>query len=177
MFCAVFPSTTASAITTSFTGATPLEHGLTGWFTYFSESACVGAPLPFKRRGEKASLGVAPGRIFVEPSLFDTLAARGIVVSWRSIIDTQYNVHHCGRAERLAYDDLEGFVAQTVAAVRSGAQQKLVYAYWPDFDVLSHQHGVECAEMRAHPCATDAVLVREHVEIRPVGIDQLLLRT
>ena len=30
---AVFPSTTASAITTSFTGATPLEHGLTGWFT------------------------------------------------------------------------------------------------------------------------------------------------
>src|SRR4051812_3883855 len=36
---AVFPSTTASAITTSFTGATPLEHGLTGWFTYFSKAA------------------------------------------------------------------------------------------------------------------------------------------
>jgi hypothetical protein len=27
----VFPSTTATAITTSFTGWTPLEHGLTGW--------------------------------------------------------------------------------------------------------------------------------------------------
>src|SRR4051812_17482245 len=27
----VFPPTTASAITTSYTGATPLEHGLTGW--------------------------------------------------------------------------------------------------------------------------------------------------
>ena len=27
----VFPSTTASAITTSYTGRTPLEHGLTGW--------------------------------------------------------------------------------------------------------------------------------------------------
>ena len=153
---AVFPSTTASAITTSFTGATPLEHGLTGWFTYFSEAACVGAPLPFKRRGEKASLGVAPGRIFVEPSLFDTLAARSIVVSWRSIIDTPYNVHHCGGAERLAYDDLEGFLAQTVAAARSGPQQKLVYAYWPDFDVLSHQHGVGSAQVRAHFGALDA---------------------
>src|SRR5436190_20975516 len=73
---AVFPSTTASAITTSFTGATPLEHGLTGWFTYFSEAACVGAPLPFLRRGEKASLGIPPGRIFVEPSYFDALTAR-----------------------------------------------------------------------------------------------------
>src|SRR4051812_115755 len=38
----VFPSTTASAITTTYTGATPLEHGLTGWFTYFAEAACVG---------------------------------------------------------------------------------------------------------------------------------------
>src|SRR5260221_7094811 len=58
---AVFPSTTASAITTSFTGATPLEHGLTGWFTYFSAAACVGAPLPFQRRGEKNPLGAPPG--------------------------------------------------------------------------------------------------------------------
>src|SRR5512138_1463647 len=39
----VFPSTTASAITTSYTGATPLEHGLTGWFTYFGEAGCVSA--------------------------------------------------------------------------------------------------------------------------------------
>ena len=37
----VFPSTTASAITTSYTGRTPLEHGLTGWFTYFGEAGCV----------------------------------------------------------------------------------------------------------------------------------------
>src|SRR4026207_2533469 len=43
------PPPPASASTTSFTGAPPLEHGLTGWFTYFSEAACVGTPLPFLR--------------------------------------------------------------------------------------------------------------------------------
>src|SRR5205085_2630768 len=43
----VFPSTTASAITTSYTGCTPLEHGLTGWFTLFGEAGCVGSALPF----------------------------------------------------------------------------------------------------------------------------------
>jgi len=48
----VFPSTTASAITTAHTGWTPLEHGLTGWFTLFGAAGCVGAPLPFQRRGE-----------------------------------------------------------------------------------------------------------------------------
>ncbi len=39
----VFPSTTASAITTSYTGRTPLEHGLTGWYAYFGVAGCVGA--------------------------------------------------------------------------------------------------------------------------------------
>jgi len=154
---AVFPSTTASAITTSFTGATPLEHGLTGWFTYFSEAACVAAPLPFQRRGEKAPLGVAPGRIFVEPSLFDALAVRAIVVSYRPIIDSPYNRHHCGSAERRAYDDLAGFLDETAAAVESGPERKLVYAYWPEFDSLAHRHGVASAEVRAHFAALDAM--------------------
>jgi hypothetical protein len=172
---AVFPSTTASAITTSFTGATPLEHGLTGWFTYFSEAACVGAPLPFQRRGEKASLGVAPQRIFVERSLFDTLAARSIVVSWRPIIDSKYNLHHCGNAERLAYDNLEGFLEQTVNAVRSGPEKKLVYAYWPDFDALAHRHGVGSAEVRAHFNALDAAF--GELLARLAGSDTLIVLT
>jgi arylsulfatase A-like enzyme len=172
---AVFPSTTASAITTSFTGATPLEHGLTGWFTYFPEAACVGAPLPFQRRGEKASLGVAPEAIFAEPSLFDTLATRAIVVSWRTIIDSTYNAFHCGRAERLAYDDLPGFVAQTVAAVKSGPERKLVYAYWPEFDQLAHRYGVASAEVRAHFDALDAAF--GELLARLAGTDTILVLT
>src|ERR1700682_2190996 len=72
----VFPSTTASAITTSYTGRTPLEHGLTGWFTYFGEAGCVSAPLPFRSRGDMAPLaarGVSAERIFTVPSLFSAL--------------------------------------------------------------------------------------------------------
>jgi hypothetical protein len=171
----VFPSTTASAITTSFTGATPLEHGLTGWFTYFSEPACVGAPLPFIRRGEKAALGVPPQRIFVEAPLFEGLGTRAIVVSWQAIIDSTYNRFHCGAAERLSYDSLQGFVNQTVAAVKSDARKKLVYAYWPEFDVLSHQHGVGSAQTRAHFALLDAAF-GELLE-RLSGTDTLLVLT
>lgn len=172
---AVFPSTTASAITTSFTGATPLEHGLTGWFTYFSAAACVGAPLPFKRRGEKASLGVAPERIFVEGSLFDTLSVRSIVVSYREIIDSLYNVHHCGRAERRPYDNLAGFLEETVNAVKSGVQRKFVYAYWPQFDALAHQHGVASAEVRAHFAQLDGIF--GELLARLSGTDTLVVLT
>jgi hypothetical protein len=172
---AVFPSTTASAITSSFTGATPLEHGLTGWFTYFSAAACVGAPLPFQRRGERNRMGATAAQLFVEPSLFDGLAARGIVVSYRPIIDSTYNVHHCGAAGRLAYDNLEGFLEQTVAAVRSGPERKLVYAYWPEFDALSHQHGVASAETRAHFESLDAVF--GELLARLAGTDSMVVLT
>jgi hypothetical protein len=172
---AVFPSTTASAITTSFTGATPLEHGLTGWFTYFSAAACVGAPLPFLRRGEKAPLGVAPERIFIERSLFDSLAVRSIVVSHRPIIDSTYNLHHCGGAERRAYDNLAGFLDETVNAVKSGPERKLVYAYWPQFDALAHRHGVASAEVGAHFTQLDAMFGELLARLR--GTDALVVLT
>ncbi len=170
---AVFPSTTASAITTSFTGATPLEHGLTGWFSYFSEAACVGAPLPFQRRGEKLSLGVSPEQIFLERPLFDTLDTRSIVVSWRSIIDSPYNLHHCGRAERRAYDGLADLVEETVRAVNSGADKKFIYAYWPEFDLLAHRHGVGSSEVRSHFEALDAAF--GELLARLAGSDTLLV--
>jgi hypothetical protein len=155
----VFPSTTASAITTSYTGCAPLEHGLTGWFTYFGEAGCVGAPLPFVSRGDKRSLrarGLAPERAFRAKSLFDALATRAVVVTPQSIVDSDYNRFHCGRAERRPYTSLEGFVAETEAAVKSGDERKFVYAYWPEYDSTSHQHGHQSPAALAQLAAFDA---------------------
>jgi hypothetical protein len=155
----VFPSTTASAITTSYTGCSPGEHGLTGWFTYFGAAGCVGAPLPFVSRGDKRSLrtrGLFPARAFAAKSLFDTLATRTIVVTPQSIVDSDYNLFHCGHAERRPYTSLEGFVAQTEAAVKSGDARKFVYAYWPDYDSTSHQHGHQSPAALAQLAAFDA---------------------
>jgi hypothetical protein len=153
----VFPSTTATAITTSYTGWTPFEHGLTGWYTYFSEIGGVAAPLPGKRRGTESALSDEAARaIYRAPSLFDTLERRAIVVTYRPLVESAYNRHHCGRAERRAYDKLAGFVAETEAAVKSGDDAKLVYAYWPEFDTTSHRYGVESAQTAAQFAAIDA---------------------
>ncbi|MEO8718154.1 MAG: alkaline phosphatase family protein, partial [Burkholderiales bacterium] len=171
----VFPSTTASAITTSYTGSTPREHGLTGWFTLFGEAGCVGSPLPYLRRGDKSPLGVAPARLYRSGPLFDGLQRRGIVVSYRPIIDSTYNLHHCGRAERRAYDQLEGLVEQTVAAVKSGPEPKFVYAYWPEFDALSHRFGNGSPEVRAQFAAIDAAF--GELMARLAGTDSVVVAT
>jgi len=145
----VFPSTTAAAITTSYTGRTPLEHGLTGWFTYFGEAGCVASPLQFRSRGENLPLqgrGVSPSSAFPALSIFQSVPVRSIVVTSRQIVDSDYNVWHCAGAERRSYETLEEFVVQVESAVKSGAERKFVYAYWPHYDVISHRHGSESKE-------------------------------
>ncbi|HEX2565657.1 MAG TPA: alkaline phosphatase family protein [Burkholderiales bacterium] len=145
----VFPSTTASAITTSYTGCTPLEHGLTGWFTYFGQAGCVAAALPFRSRGDLALLsarGVSTSDIFSADPIFGAMPVRSTVVSYREIIDSDYNMRHCAGAERRAYQKLEQLVDEVEAAAKSGPEKKFIYAYWPEYDAVSHRHGSESPE-------------------------------
>ena len=54
----VFPSTTASAVTTFLTGLAPVEHAVTGWFMWLRELDSIIAPLPFTTRagGDRSRL-------------------------------------------------------------------------------------------------------------------------
>jgi len=174
----VFPSTTASAITTSYTGATPLEHGLTGWFSYFGEAGYVAAPLPFRTRGENIPLrdkGYSPERAFPTPSLFETLPVRSIVVTYQEIINSDYNLRHTRGAERRAYQKLEELVLEVEKAVKSGAERKFVYAYWPEFDATSHRFGSESAEAFAQFEKIDAAYA--DLIARLAGTETLVIAT
>lgn len=174
----VFPSTTASAITTSFTGLSPAEHGLTGWFTWFPEAGTIAAPLPFKPRGEGDSLeqrGIDPAALYRGRPIFDALDTESFVVSFRPIIDSNYNRHFCGRAARLAYDDLAGFVAQTESAVKSGNARKFVYAYYPEFDASAHRYGVDSPQTATVFSAIDAAF--SELQQRLAGTETALILT
>ena len=145
----VFPSTTASAITTSYTGCAPLEHGLTGWYTYFGEAGYVAAALPFRTRGDMRSLretGFTPERAYLAQPIFADMKTRSIVVSYADIVDSDYNLRHCAGAERRGYDTLERFLAEIERAVKSGPERKFIYAYWPQYDAVSHRHGSQSTE-------------------------------
>jgi len=174
----VFPSTTASAITTSYTGRTPLEHGLTGWFTYFSAAGCVAAALPFRSRGENLPLekkGLSVDKVFTAASIFESLPVRSIVVTHRDIIDSQYNVRHCRGAERRPYTTVDELVAGVEAAVKASNERKFVYAYWPDYDATSHVHGCEGAEAMGKVAEIDAAFGR--LLSRLSGTDSLVIAT
>ena len=156
---AVFPSTTACAITTSYTGYSPAEHGLTGWHTYFGAAGCVGSPLPFRVRGSDAPLasrGTPPRALYRDGGYLDAMDTETWVVSWDAILESDYNRFHCGDARRIAYRDLDGLVAGVERAAKSGPGRKFVYAYWWQLDALAHRHGMDSAETAAHFAQLDA---------------------
>ena len=174
----VFPSTTASAITTSYTGRTPLEHGLTGWFTYFGQAGCVSAALPFRSRGDMLPLsrrGVTPEQIYVCSSVFENIPTRSIVVTSKDIVDSEYNACHCRGAQRVAYETVDELVAGVEAAVKSGAERKFVYAYWPLYDMVSHRYGSESAEAEAELRRIDAAFGT--LLARLAGTESLVIAT
>jgi hypothetical protein len=173
----VFPSTTASAITTSYTGRTPHEHGLTGWFTYFSDAGCVAAALPFRSRGDNLPLQqrIAAERIYTSPSLFESLPARSIVVTDERIAGSEYNLRHCRGAEVQGYRTVDELVSRVAAAVKSGSERKLVYAYWPDYDAASHQYGCESPEAMAKVVEIDAAFGQLLSKLS--GTDSLVIAT
>jgi len=174
----VFPPTTASAITTSYTGCTPLEHGLTGWFTYFGAAGCVAAALPFRSRGDFLPLsrrGVVPDQVYRMKGIFESLPVRSIVVTYKDIVDSAYNQHHCRGTERVACETLPQLVAGIEAAVKSGPERKLIYAYWPEYDMASHPQGSESAAALEKFAAVDEAFGK--LMARLSGTDTIVVAT
>lgn len=150
----VFPSTTAAAITTFFTGVAPAQHGATGWHSYFSELDCVFTPLPGRRRdGLRLSSTLRkdiPARLFGADRLYGHLARKVQVLAPLEICDSAFNRYFCEGAEVFGYRSLVEFVAMLESLSGTHREPKFIYAYYPDHDLLCHQYGVESRVVAHH---------------------------
>lgn len=156
----VFPSTTATAITTFLTGTAPQQHGVTGWFTYFRELGSVIAPLPYRPRHGGAALAVPAPTLFEHVPVFDRLQARSYVVAPQDIAYSEFNTAHQGSAQIVAFATLDQMFEATGRIVRTGVARQYVYAYWPELDRLAHQHGIGSREAGAHLAEIDQAFGR-----------------
>lgn len=155
----VFPSTTASAITTFLTGTAPQQHGLTGWFMFFKELGVVSAVLPFTPRYGRIPLsrsGVDPDAFFGHQTFFDEIPAQSHAIQPAYIMDSDFSRVHCGCAERHGYHTMDQFFGRISEILRADRRRKYVYAYWAELDSLAHEHGVNSRAVAAHLAALDA---------------------
>lgn len=173
----VFPATTASAVTTTLTGITPAEHGLTGWYIRDDRFGGVLAPLPMVRRDRQPMTGWwRIPRLFPYPSLFQRLDVRSVMVAPEAILGSPFNMRHSrGVARRYGYQDLAGLEAQLVQAVADlGSLEGFVYAYHADYDALAHQFGIASDQCDAHFLALDAMVARLSAQLADSGVQLLV---
>jgi len=145
----VFPSTTATAVTTLLTGATPAEHGLTGWFVYLAERQLIATPLPFRERAGGALREADIAALFSAPAMSSRLAVPAWVVQPRRLVDTAYTRHHACGARVIDYREPEQLFAATLGVLRGTRGPCHAYAYWPDLDGVAHDHGIDSTRARA----------------------------
>ena len=164
----VFPSTTATAVTSFLTGVGPQQHALTGWHTWLRELGCLAAILRFRPRhgGELLSkAGIAPRSVYTAEPMLDRLPTTNYVVSPANITDSDYNVAHCGLARRQPYKALPELFSKLAKIVRSNSERKFIHAYINDFDETAHSYGSASAELQAKFGQIDAAYARFLAEI------------
>ena len=148
----VFPSTTASAVTTYLSGLAPQQHALTGWHMYFAELDAIAAVLPLRPRGAgefDAPPGALPLRLFGHRPFVDRLPRRSVFVSPQAIAHSEFSLYHSGRAAVRAYRTLPELFGQIAAALRESGEPSYIYAYYAELDSLAHAHGVGSARVAA----------------------------
>ena len=174
----VFPSTTASAVTTFLTGLAPAEHAVTGWFMWLRELDSVVAPLPFTTRAAKAGLtarGVEPADVFVGPTVFERARADCHAILPAELVDSAYSRAHTRGAATRGFKRLDGLVDAIADVVRNAPRRTYVSAYWPVLDTLSHEFGASSVRARRHLAEIDLHFARLRTAL--AGSGALLLVT
>lgn len=173
----VFPSTTASAVTTVLSGIAPAEHGLTGWYIRDRRFGGVLAPLPMTlRAGGPVGGLLAAQRLFPYHTLFERRRRASVMVSPRHIAWSAFSRHHCRGARICAYEGLAGMVeaVEVAVAALSAAGGGYVHAYYPDFDGLSHECGAESDAVVAEFWRIDAAMGRLAERLAAHGAEMLV---
>ncbi len=155
----VFPATTAAAITTFSTGATPAEHGILGWHLHLADLGLVGTILPVVTR---TGVPLADARFNLArylrlPVYLDSIRGGKQLLSYGAIPFSRFSRAGGRWRARHAFSALAGLVRQTLRFARGGGRQT-AYVYWPEYDSCCHEYGTAHRKPLAHLRRIDCAL-------------------
>jgi hypothetical protein len=166
----VFPATTAAAVTTFATGATPAEHAVLGWFLHLPDLGLVSTILLATTRTGSAVADdeLDLGQYLNLPSHIATVPCRKELLSWGSIPYSRYSRAGGRWDTRRSYGTLRG-MEREIAAFARRPGRAIAYAYWPEYDSLCHASGCAGRDTKDHLEAIDASLARLVERLKGTG--------
>jgi len=141
---AVYPPSTAPALTSIATGLWPAQHAAVEWFVYFPARRLTAVLLPFVERYTKAplaQLGLTADEVFPHPSLLNSFLRDVMSYLPQYIAGSTYSQYFSGGAPVAGYQHLDGACAAIAARIRSAGRPTYTYLYVPYVDAAEHEHG------------------------------------
>ena len=145
----VFPSTTATAVTTIRTGLAPQQHAFTGWFMYLKEIGIISKILPFTIKGENKPITSMKMTDIIEENFFDKINVNGYNLVGKDIVNSKYQLASGGKSKNIAYSTLNGFFRQLKKIIKKPGK-KYIFTYWSEFDSLAHEYGKNSKKVSDH---------------------------
>ncbi len=155
----IFPSTTAAALSSMWTGYAPSQHGLAGLFLLFPRYGTIGQMLNFspifgKYPDALIQAGVAPETYLQTPGMAQQLAVAGIptyAFKGAEIVNSALSqMHGRGVADSFGAYSMADMMVEVGRLLEDKAGQPLfVSAYWPSIDTISHMRGWDSPQTAA----------------------------
>ncbi len=157
----VFPATTAAAVTTFDTGASPAEHGILSWYLHLPDQGSIATVL---RTTTRAGMPLFPEGFdlrsyYAVPSYVQSVTDHRGLLSWGEIPNVPFGRVGTLWDDRRSYLDLDGLVT-TAARFSLEPGRRVAYVYWPRYDGLCHELGCHAPEVDAHFDAIDLALAQ-----------------
>lgn len=156
----ITPSTTAAALTTLWTGHTPIAHGIVGLTMFLREFSMPFYSLTFAPPGRRfaentyAQWGLNPDTFIPVEGLAPALQAAGVpthlLLDYRLMEGGLSRMLHRGVSARHFHLSLSDFWLRLGETLRATAGQRCVVSiYWPGVDALAHAYGADTPYTRA----------------------------
>ena len=142
----VFPSSTASAMTSFHTGLTPQEHGILEWYMYFKEIDMILMTLPFNSEFEPKKfkkINPDPKILLQTETFYQRLSKNGIkpyVFIGKKISKGAYSDIVFKGAKVIGCKNTNQLFSKLKKIINK-KEKAYYFVYWPDIDTLSHYHG------------------------------------
>ena len=154
---AVFPSTTAAALTTIHSGLTPQQHGLPEWWVYFEELGQIVVTLPFSPlagqiQDELLLYGADPEMLFHGKTIYDKLARSGVPsfsLIHTPISGSAYSSVVMAGSEVMPFKDAPDLMHKLLDKVSEQRGPAYFQVYWGAIDSAAHEHGVHSSDYLA----------------------------
>jgi hypothetical protein len=156
---AVFPSSTAPALTSLATGVWPAAHAVPAWFTYLPRYGVTATILPYVDRsgGRPLPRDIDPRVVFPSRAQPPSYRRDFVALQPAKIAGSAYSAYSSAGASR-GYEDETAALQTVLKRVEKAERPTFTYVYWPDVDAAEHDHGPGADEVWAQVLRLDGWL-------------------